>query len=203
MSLFSQRLDPPINILPSQGQANYHGVVLGLAEADYYFEHFLTHIKWQHDQAIVFDKKITTKRQVAWYGSQAFAYTYSKITRSALPFTPQLLELKKVIETITGETYNSCLLNLYQSGDEGMSWHSDNEHQLKRHGAIASISLGAERSFAFKHKTSHQTHSAMLEHGSLLVMQGETQSHWLHRLAPTKKITTPRVNLTFRTIVER
>ena len=114
MSLFSQRLDPPINILPSQGQANYHGVVLGLAEADYYFEHFLTHIKWQHDQAIVFDKKITTKRQVAWYGSQAFAYTYSKITRSALPFTPQLLELKKVKPiTLACLTYTKAVMKAW------------------------------------------------------------------------------------------
>jgi alkylated DNA repair dioxygenase AlkB len=203
MSLFSQRIDPPINVLPQDGEANYHGVVLEDNAADFFLEHFLNAIEWRNDEAIVFDKKIITKRKVAWYGSRPFDYTYSKITRSALPWTSQLLELKQLIETITSETFNSCLLNLYHTGDEGMAWHSDNERQLKRHGAIASVSLGAQRNFAFKHKHTQQTHTTLLQHGSLLVMQGTTQDHWLHRLPPSKTIHTPRVNLTFRTVVER
>ena len=203
MSLFSQRIDPPINVLPQDGEANYHGVVLEDNAADFFLEHFLNAIEWRNDEAIVFDKKIITKRKVAWYGSRPFDYTYSKITRSALPWTSQLLELKQLIETITSETFNSCLLNLYHTGDEGMAWHSDNERQLKRHGAIASVSLGAQRNFAFKHKHTQQTHTTLLQHGSLLVMQGTTQDHWLHRLPPSKKAHTPRVNLTFRTVVER
>ncbi|MDB9752567.1 alpha-ketoglutarate-dependent dioxygenase AlkB [Oceanospirillaceae bacterium] len=203
MSLFSQRIDPPINVLPQDGEANYHGVVLEDNAADFFLEHFLNAIEWRNDEAIVFDKKIITKRKVAWYGSRPFDYTYSKITRSALPWTSQLLELKQLIETTTSETFNSCLLNLYHTGDEGMAWHSDNERQLKRHGAIASVSLGAQRNFAFKHKHTQQTHTTLLQHGSLLVMQGTTQDHWLHRLPPSKKVHTPRVNLTFRTVVER
>ncbi|MDB4001816.1 alpha-ketoglutarate-dependent dioxygenase AlkB [Oceanospirillaceae bacterium] len=203
MSLFSQRIDPPINVLPQDGEANYHGVVLEDNAADFFLEHFLNAIEWRNDEAIVFDKKIITKRKVAWYGSRPFDYTYSKITRSALPWTSQLLELKQLIETITSKTFNSCLLNLYHTGDEGMAWHSDNERQLKRHGAIASVSLGAQRNFAFKHKHTQQTHTTLLQHGSLLVMQGTTQDHWLHRLPPSKKVHTPRVNLTFRTVVER
>ena len=203
MSLFSQRIDPPINVLPQDGEANYHGVVLEDNAADFFLEHFLNAIEWRNDEAIVFDKKIITKRKVAWYGSRPFDYTYSKITRSALPWTSQLLELKQLIETTTSETFNSCLLNLYHTGDEGMAWHSDNERQLKRHGAIASVSLGAQRNSAFKHKHTQQTHTTLLQHGSLLVMQGTTQDHWLHRLPPSKKVHTPRVNLTFRTVVER
>ena len=203
MSLFSQRIDPPINVLPQDGEANYHGVVLEDNAADFFLEHFLNAIEWRNDEAIVFDKKIITKRKVAWYGSRPFDYTYSKITRSALPWTSQLLELKQLIETITSETFNSCLLNLYHTGDEGMAWHSDSEKQLKRHGTIASVSLGAQRTFAFKHKHTQQTHTSLLQHGSLLVMQGTTQDHWLHRLPPSKKVHTPRVNLTFRTVVER
>ncbi|MDC1340471.1 alpha-ketoglutarate-dependent dioxygenase AlkB [Oceanospirillaceae bacterium] len=203
MSLFSQRIDPPINVLPQDGEANYHGVVLEDNAADFFLEHFLNAIEWRNDEAIVFDKKIITKRKVAWYGSRPFDYTYSKITRSALPWTSQLLELKQLIETTTSETFNSCLLNLYHTGDEGMAWHSDNERQLKRHGAIASVSLGAQRNFAFKHKHTQQTQTTLLQHGSLLVMQGTTQDHWLHRLPPSKKVHTPRVNLTFRTVVER
>ena len=94
MSLFSQRIDPPINVLPQDGEANYHGVVLEDNAADFFLEHFLNAIEWRNDEAIVFDKKIITKRKVAWYGSRPFDYTYSKITRSALPWTSQLLELK-------------------------------------------------------------------------------------------------------------
>jgi alkylated DNA repair dioxygenase AlkB len=119
-----------------------------------------------------------------------------------LPWTKELLELKTVIEKETGETFNSCLLNLYHNGDEGMAWHSDGEPELKKDGAIASLSFGAERKFVFKHKqTSHKV-ELILEHGSLLLMKGTTQTHWLHRLPPTKKVRTARVNLTFRTIIQ-
>jgi alkylated DNA repair dioxygenase AlkB len=162
----------------------------------------LCSIEWKNDEIIIFNKKVMTKRKVAWYGSQSFDYTYSKITRSALPWTNELIDLKNRVEACSGETYNSCLLNLYHSGDEGMSWHSDSEKQLKKHGAIASVSLGAERQFIFKHKKTKQSHGLILQHGSLLVMRGMTQTHWLHRLPPTKKISSPRVNLTFRTINE-
>ena len=201
MDLLSQLLDPPINVLPQDGEANYHGIVLKLEDADYFFSCLLSTIEWKNDEAIIFDKKVITKRKVAWYASQPFAYTYSKITKSALPWTTELLNLKHKVEAISGEKFNSCLLNLYHTGDEGMSWHSDNERQLKQQGAIASMSLGAERQFVFKHKKNQQTHGLVLQHGSLLVMKGTTQTHWLHRLPPTRKVTSPRVNLTFRTII--
>lgn len=112
-----------------------------------------------------------------------------------------MIELKTKIEAETGELFNSCLLNLYHSGEEGMAWHSDAEKDLKRNGAIASVSFGAQRKFVFKHKQNKETVSIVLEHGSLLVMKGPTQTNWLHRLPPTKLVTKPRVNLTFRTIV--
>ena len=203
MDLFSQLLDPPINILPQDGEANYHGVVLIADDADYFFSCLLNTIEWKNDEAIIFDKKVVTKRKVAWYASQPFNYTYSKITRPALPWTLELLDLKHRVESISGEKFNSCLLNLYHTGDEGMSWHSDSERQLKPRGAIASVSLGAERQFVFKHKKTQQTHGSVLQHGSLLVMKGTTQTHWLHRLPPTKKIHSSRINLTFRTIIEQ
>ena len=201
MDLLSQLLDPPINVLPQDGEANYHGIVLNLEDADYFFSCLLSTIEWKNDEAIIFDQKVITKRKVAWYASQPFAYTYSKITKSALPWTTELLNLKHKVEAISGEKFNSCLLNLYHTGDEGMSWHSDSEKQLKQQGAIASMSLGAERQFVFKHKTNQQTHGLVLQHGSLLVMKGTTQTHWLHRLPPTRKVNSPRINLTFRTII--
>jgi alkylated DNA repair dioxygenase AlkB len=202
MDLFSELLDSPINLLSKDGEANYHGIFLNEDIADYFLACFLNRIEWKNDEVIIFNKKVITKRKVAWYASQSFDYTYSKITRSALPWTSELIDLKNRVEAVCGETFNSCLLNLYHSGDEGMSWHSDSEKQLKRHGAIASVSLGSERQFIFKHKKTKETHSSILQHGSLLVMKGMTQTHWLHRLPPTKKVNSPRVNLTFRTINE-
>ncbi len=203
MDLFSQLLDPPINLLAKDGEANYHGIVLEAEDANYFLACLLNNIEWKNDEAIIFDKKVITKRKVAWYADQPFDYSYSKVTRSALPWTSELLDLKNRVETVSGETFNSCLLNLYHSGDEGMAWHSDSEKQLKRNGAIASVSLGAERQFCFKHKQSKQMHCSALQHGSLLVMKGTTQTHWIHRLPPTKKVNGLRVNLTFRTIVSQ
>lgn len=189
-----------INILPFDGEVNYYGSVLNQKQALDYYEKLMENISWQNDKAIIFGKTIITKRKVAWYGEQPFKYTYSNTTKLALPWTKELLELKGIIEKKSGETYNSCLLNLYHSGDEGMAWHSDDEKDLKKNGAIGSLSFGAERKFLFKHKESKQKVSVVLEKGSLLVMKGTTQANWLHRLPPTKKVKTPRINLTFRTI---
>jgi len=200
MDLFNTLPDKQINHLPKDGTVHYYGMVLNRHKADYYLNALLQTIDWRNDEAVIFGKRIITKRKVAWYGDEPFEYTYSSTTKSALPWTQELLELKLLIEQQTGETYNSCLLNLYHTGEEGMAWHSDAEKVLKKNGAIASLSLGAERRFAFKHKVSKETINVFLQHGSLLLMKDHTQTHWLHRLPPTKIISKPRVNLTFRTI---
>ncbi|MBX2953267.1 MAG: alpha-ketoglutarate-dependent dioxygenase AlkB [Leadbetterella sp.] len=202
MDLFDPTPDKNKNRLPYQGTVNYYGRLFPKKEADAYFEKLLTSIEWRNDEAVIFGKKIITKRKVAWYGDKPFEYTYSNTTKHALGWTKELLELKTAVETATGERFNSCLLNLYHNGDEGMAWHSDGEADLKKDGAIGSLSFGAERKFAFKHKQTKEKVELLLEHGSLLVMKDTTQTHWLHRLPPTKKITTARINLTFRTIVE-
>lgn len=202
MDLFNQETDKHKNWLPHGGTVNYYGRLLSKKQSDFYLNNLLETIDWRNDEAVIFGKKIFTKRKVAWYGERPYEYTYSNTTKYALPWTKELLELKALIEAETGELFNSCLLNLYHSGDEGMAWHSDGETDLKKDGAIGSLSFGAERKFAFKHKQSKEKVELILEHGSLLVMKDTTQRHWLHRLPPTKKITTPRVNLTFRTIVE-
>lgn len=201
MDLFNDFHDPSVNLLPADGEVNYYGLVVSPSEADHYLNVLLETIAWQNDEAVIFGKKIITKRKVAWYGESQFSYTYSNTTKTALLWTKELLELKRIVEEKTGDTFNSCLLNLYHDGSEGMAWHSDAEKDLKRNGAIGSLSFGAVRKFAFKHKRTGEKRELMLEHGSLLVMKGETQTHWLHRLPPTTKISTPRVNLTFRTIV--
>lgn len=202
MDLFNQTIDKHRNLLPHGGIVNYYGRLFIGQQADFYLDNLLNQIEWRNDEAVIFGKKIITKRKVAWYGEKPFEYTYSNTTKQALPWTSELLNLKSIIEKETGETFNSCLLNLYHNGNEGMAWHSDGELDLKQNGAIGSLSFGAERKFAFKHKQTKEKVEIVLEHGSLLVMKDTTQTNWLHRLPPTKKITRPRVNLTFRTIVD-
>ncbi|MEJ5996463.1 alpha-ketoglutarate-dependent dioxygenase AlkB [Pedobacter sp. Du54] len=201
MDLFNSTPNPNLNLLPYDGTVTYYGRSMGLLKANSFYDYLLDQIEWKNDEAIIFGKHILTKRKVAWYGDQPFEYTYSNTTKQALRWTNQLLELKAICEEKSGETYNSCLLNLYHNGDEGMAWHSDGEKDLKKNGAIASLSFGAERKFGFKHKETKETVYLVLEHGSLLVMKGTTQSNWLHRLPPTKLVRRPRINLTFRTIV--
>lgn len=202
MDLFSKETDEKINLLPRDGTVNYYGKLMSLKEADYYLDCLLNKIEWKNDEAIMFGKRIITKRKVAWHGEKPFKYTYSKTTKLALPWTKELLELKGIAEEKTGEQFNSCLLNLYHNGEEGMAWHSDAEKDLKKNGAIGSLSFGAERKFSFRHKETKETISIILKQGSLLVMKDTTQSNWLHRLPLTKLVTKPRVNLTFRTIMQ-
>ena len=200
MDLFNNEIESLTNLLPKDGIVVYYKNLLTINEAYHYFDCLFNTIEWKNDQALIYGKLIITKRKVAWYGDTDFEYTYSKTTKRALPWTTELLELKKIAEELTGEKFNSCLLNLYHNGDEGMSWHSDAEKELKKNGAIGSLSLGAERKFTFKHKETKETISLILENGSLLVMKGTTQTSWLHRLPPTKLISKPRINLTFRSI---
>ena len=190
------------NILNTDGTVNYYGKILSSEEADRYSDLLMQNTQWEKDEVIIFGKHITTKRKVAWYGDSEYLYTYSNTTKRALAWAKELSELKKIVEEYAGIKFNSCLLNLYHNGNEGIGWHSDDEKPLGKNNTIASLSFGAERKFLFKHKQTKQTVSVVLEHGSLLVMKGATQSNWLHSLPKSKNITQPRINLTFRTIHE-
>jgi len=201
MDLFSAIKDIDQNFLPYDGTVLYFGQLFSNEKANAYYKALLNTIEWKNDEAFIMGKHIITKRKVAWYGDQEYAYTYSNSTKYALPWTMELKELKQIAEENTKSTYNSCLLNLYHNGDEGMAYHSDDEKALGKNTSIASMSFGAERKFLFKHKTSKETIGLFLENGSLLEMKDATQTHWLHRLPPTKKISTPRINLTFRSMV--
>lgn len=202
MDLFSNETGENKNLLHKDGTVIYYGKLMALQQANDYFHALFNKIDWKNDIAIIYGKRIITKRKVAWYGEKPFEYTYSNNTKLALPWTKELLELKELTELSTGETFNSCLLNLYHDGSEGMAWHSDAEKDLKKNGTIASLSFGAERKFSFKHKKTKEKISLILENGSLLVMKGTTQTNWLHRLPPTKLKMGARINLTFRMINE-
>jgi alkylated DNA repair dioxygenase AlkB len=199
MDLFAN--DSTTNLLPCDGTVNYFGPVIRAEDTSRYYETLLHSIPWKNDEAVIFGKRIITARKVAWYGDSNFSYTYSGTTKQALAWTAELAELKSTVEALTATRFNSCLLNLYHNGNEGMAWHSDDEKSLGKDSTIASVSLGAEREFRFKHKHTEDKISVLLESGSLLVMKGTTQTHWLHSIPKTKKITTPRINLTFRTMI--
>lgn len=198
--LFGYKPTTGHNLLPRDGHVSYFGRVFTPAEADHLKASLLEAVEWRNDQAIIFGKTITTRRQVAWYADQPYAYRYSGTTKRALPWPEFLVSVNQKIAALCQDSFNSCLLNLYPSGEDGMAWHSDAEKELKRNGVIASVSLGAERKFQFQHKETKALVSVWLEHGSLLVMKGETQSYWLHRLPKMAQLASPRINLTFRQI---
>ena len=187
-----------INLLPQDGEAYYHGKILDAGAADRYLEQCIDQLSWAHDRAFMFGKEIVTQRKMAWYADEPVSYTYSGHTRTALMWPDVLREIKQRVESSSGDIFNSCLCNFYSSGDEGMGWHSDGEKELVEEGAIGSLTLGSARKFSFKHKVTGERVSLSLEHGSLLIMKGSTQKNWLHSLPKTKKVSDPRVNLTFR-----
>lgn len=200
MDLFG--FDNQLNLLPQDGEVYYFGKLIDDDKAQALMSELTKSIKWQHDELIIYGKHITTKRKAAWYGDSPFRYTYSNTTKTALPWIPVLLELKILVEQQSQSTFNSCLLNLYHGGDEGMAWHSDDEKELGDQPTIASISLGAQRKFSLKHKKTKENISLPLANGSLLIMKGVTQKHWQHSLPKTTQVLEPRINLTFRTIID-
>jgi len=186
------------NILPHDGIALYYDKIIADDQVKQLYDALLNNILWENERVIMFGKEIITKRKVALYSDPSIAYRYASKTKIGLPWTSTLLTIKNTIESITKESYNACLLNLYHNGEESMGWHSDNEKEIITNSSIASLSLGASRKFSFKHKETKETVSIELANGSLLEMKGSVQTHWWHALLKSKKVTDARINLTFR-----
>lgn len=186
------------NILPQDGIALYYEKIVNDEEIKGLYDALLNNIHWENERVIMFGKEIVTKRKVAFFSDPSISYRYASKTKIGLPWTSSLLIIKNIVESITKESYNACLLNLYHNGEESMGWHSDNEKEIIANSSIASLSLGANRKFSFKHKVSKETVSIELEDGSLLEMKGSIQAHWWHALLKSKKVTAARINLTFR-----
>lgn len=189
------------NLLPYDGAAFYYKNVFLDKEAFALLEVLQNEIAWQNDEVVMFGKTLLLSRKVAWYGDAPFAYTYSQRTKIALNWTETLILIKNIVSTQTGYNFNTCLLNYYNDGDEGMSWHSDDEKTMKPNAPIASVSFGASRKFSFKHKKTKEKIDIVLENGSVLIMTDETQTFWWHALPKSKKVKKARINLTFRTFV--
>lgn len=188
------------NLLPYDGEVYYFPGFIDPQRSNELFQELRNNIAWENDRVRMFGKEIVTKRKVGWYGDRPYTYRYSGVSRKALPFNEPLRELRDKASRVAGQDFNSCLLNLYHDGSEGMSWHRDNEPELQAGGCIASYSFGAARKFVFRHRDTREKVEVFLEDGSLLLMQGKIQEVWEHRLPPTKKVVTARINLTFRLI---
>jgi alkylated DNA repair dioxygenase AlkB len=199
----SEHSECVLNILPKDGWAEYLPRVLSEQHSVSLMSQLQTSLVWESDQLIMFGKKITTRRKVAWVGDPHCAYTYSGVKKSPQAWTPELLSIKTQLEELVQAEFNSCLLNLYHDGDDGMGWHSDDENELDANSPIASLSLGARRKFAFRHKVDKTTIPLYLADGSALIMHSPTQQFWRHALLKTKTMSSPRINLTFRKILIR
>ncbi len=172
------------------------------SRADAYFERLLDVVDWEQHEIRIGGKNVASPRLSAWYGDPGASYSYSGLSLEPRPWLPVLRELKTQVEKASGRLFNSVLLNLYRDGDDSMGWHSDDEPELGERPVIASISLGATRQFRLRHKKRADLEAVVvgLPHGSLLIMKGETQHFWKHQLPKSKRVSEPRVNLTFRSI---
>jgi len=195
--LFSE--DISLNLPDSD--IKYYPNFFNKEEADTYFYSLLNRINWQQDNITVFGKTYKQPRLTALFGNNGKPYSYSNITMYPEDFSKELQQIKDKVEIRANTKFTTCLANLYRNGNDSNGWHADNEKELGQNPIIASVSFGAERYFHLKHKNENSLkQKLLLEHGSLLLMQGETQHHWLHQIPKTKKDIGQRINLTFRII---
>ncbi|RAJ16768.1 alpha-ketoglutarate-dependent dioxygenase AlkB family protein [Olleya aquimaris] len=169
-------------------------------EANQFYKVLLNDIPWQQDDITIFGKTYAQPRLTALFADNNKPYSYSNITMHPHVFNSALSEIKQRVEQHVEKTFTTCLANLYRDGQDSNGWHADNEKELGKNPTIASVSFGEARYFNLKHRNKNLKHKLLLEHGSLLLMKGETQHHWLHQIAKTKKVVKPRINLTFRVI---
>ena len=190
-----------ISLLPHDGEAIYYPSDLLPLSNPSWLDILTDSIAWSNDTVKMFGKTLTLHRKSAWYGDSGAAYSYSGIRREPLQWTEELLMIKKSCEEVSNATFNSVLCNYYHDGKDGMGWHCDDERELGKEPIIVSVSFGAERIFAFKHRNSKERINIRLEHGSMLIMRGQTQHSWQHALPKSTIVHEPRINLTFRNIL--
>ncbi len=172
-------------------------------KSDEIFQILLSEINWRQDRMKLYGKEIDLPRKTAWYGDRNKSYTFSGIHLNPEPWTSTLLQIKKHIEEIAEVEFNSVLLNLYRHGNDGISWHTDAEPELGENPVIGSVSFGGTRRFMFRHRQDQTLKTEVeLTHGSFLLMAGETQHFWQHQIPKTSRQVEPRINLTFRSIID-
>jgi alkylated DNA repair dioxygenase AlkB len=191
----------PIHFNLPDAEIIYFPDFLSKKEADSLFQELLENTPWQQDEITVYGKKHLQPRLTALYGNEGKHYSYSNITMQPHSWTLTLQKIKSLVENISETNFTTVLLNYYRDGSDSNGWHADNEKELGTNPVIASLSLGAERSFQLKHNSDvSQKKTIILENGSLLLMKGTTQHFWKHQIPKTAKPVAPRINLTFRII---
>ncbi|MDB5072624.1 MAG: repair system protein [Candidatus Eremiobacteraeota bacterium] len=190
-------------VLDEHGLVTYDRDFLDAATADELLRELLGAVPWKQEHLRLYGRAIPFPRLTAWYGDSGAVYTYSGIVNVPRAWTAGLARLRDRLHVALGVRFNSALLNLYRTGSDGMGWHADDEPELGERPVIASLSLGATRRFELRRLPKGDTRGLALEHGSLLVMSGETQSCWKHQVPKETTVRAPRVNLTFRVIDPR
>ncbi len=189
------------NLLVKDGEVFYFSLFFSKTESDTFLELLFQEIPWKHEPIKIFGKQVLQPRLTAWIGDPGLDYSYSGIKMQPSPWTTGLSEIKRKVEKHLGLKFNSALLNQYRNQSDGVGWHSDNEKELGIDPIIASVSLGESREFQFKHRSDGNLKaSVLLQHGSLLLMQGKTQHYWIHSIPKRRQAMLPRINITFRQI---
>lgn len=160
-------------------------------------------IPWRQDSLRIAGKTTPIPRLQAWFGDPGMTYTYSGLTLDPEPWNDTLRHIKEQIENYSDTHFNSLLANLYRNEQDSVGWHADNEPELGQNPVIASISLGCERTFQLKHRQHPERKLALeLKSGDLLIMKGALQHHWQHQIPKSRQPCDPRINLTFRRIIQ-
>ncbi|QHS56852.1 alpha-ketoglutarate-dependent dioxygenase AlkB [Mucilaginibacter sp. 14171R-50] len=173
----------------------YQPCLIDRKTSDHLLEKFIKETPWKQTTQKLWDKEYLTPRLTCWYGD-------TDRIAGTLPWTPELQEIRKVVEPLAGIKFNTVLLNYYRDGNDSVAWHSDKESIMGSQPVIASVSFGQVRSFDIRRKADHKEHySVRLEHGSFLLMKAGLQEEWEHRIAKSAKTMRPRINLTFRLVI--
>lgn len=183
------------------GEYLFYPLFFSKSESDKFLDALSQGIHWRQESMNMYGKQVAFPRLTAWYGDNNKPYKFSGITLNPFPWTDELLAIKSKIEPICKVEFNSVLLNRYRNGNDSISWHTDAEPELGKNPTIASVNFGATRTFQLRHIVTKEKLEIELNHGSLLIMQGELQHFWQHQVPKTKKIIGERINLTFRFII--
>ena len=200
MTLFDN--DEPEELLSEGGSALLYRGVIAPREADLLLSRLREATGWEQPAIHMYGKSMLQPRLVAWFGDPGVTYSYSGTTHMPIGWTTDLLRLKGECERVSNAQFNSALANLYRDGNDSVAWHADDEPELGTEPVIASLSLGAERRFHLRHRASGQTVRVDLPTGSVLVMSGRCQAEWSHQISKTKRQVGPRINITFRRVLQ-
>ena len=190
-----------MRLLNRDGEIHYHDSFLAVPAANEWLSKLMRDLQWQEETLFIAGRSVRVPRLTAWYGHPEAKYRYSGRTHDPLAWNQALLTLKDHVEALCGSSFNSVLANFYRNGNDSIGWHADNERELGPRPLIASLSLGAERNFEIRHNLTREILRLRLHSGSLLIMSGDFQTCWQHRIPKQRAILAPRINLTFRHIV--